>query len=62
MARWFRRKVRVPEWVLADSSSPEAQAWLAELKARDPEAWWTAWVEVISTPVWTKPDGPVAGD
>jgi hypothetical protein len=59
MARWFRRKVAVPPWVLADSSSPEARAWMAELKERDPEAWWDAFVTVISTPVRTKRDGPV---
>jgi hypothetical protein len=56
VARWREREpLAVPAWVLDPAFEDEAMAWLDDLYERDPERWYEAIVEVVSTPTYTVP-------
>jgi hypothetical protein len=61
VARWRDpQRVAIPAWVLdvwVYGGDPDglADAWLDDLYERDREAWYEAFVAIISTPTYTRP-------
>jgi hypothetical protein len=57
VARWRRdpEPVVVPAWVFDPAFEAEAGAWLDALYEQDTERWYEAFVEIISTPTYTRP-------
>jgi len=56
MARWREREpVAIPAWVFDPGFESAALAWLDDLHERDQERWYEAFVEIISTPTYTRP-------
>jgi hypothetical protein len=56
VARWRDPEpVAIPAWVFDPDFEAEADAWLDDLYQRDTEAWYEAFVAIISTPTYTRP-------
>jgi len=56
MARWREREpVAIPAWVFDPAFESAALTWLDDLHERDQERWYEAFVEIISTPTYTRP-------
>ena len=59
MARWRKRAAAdIPAWVFDPDLAGESMAWLDNLRRRDPDLWFEALTTVLSTPAYSRHDGP----